>query len=484
MLDKSTLNIAVCSFAILSTVGNHFAWGNTTQNDAAIQIQPEQQKSQLHSPESQRVSRVILGSENSNQTTIQFQRRAVIPQVKPKNVSIPVAQETAPQYSDPPEKLADKAMQVSLTRYEKLLISKAQRYIDKNWNESTGLIDSVQGYTHATMWDIASGIAAIMALEALGVSNQQVTELRLGKLLSTLHQLPLYKGKLPNRQYNTVTGQPSGRFSQTSSHGNGWSALDLGRLYIWLAIVAKKKPHLAADIELIKKKWQLSTAVHKKTLYGTKLTSKNEYFRQEGRLGYLQYAATGYRLMNLDVDNAFMCNKLDKVTLDNIKLQIDPRNLPFLTLDPFLLYTIEVSNDPSCWNQLNKLYQLHEAKYNLNNRLTAYAEDSLSKSPWFLYNNIYYQGKAWHSVSHSGKPLGESQSFSNKAAFALSVIYQSEYSQSLATQVITNSAQHTEIPTGLYRDGKTNTAYNINTNSLILVSLWYKARNRRAIFEE
>jgi hypothetical protein len=480
----------VCSFAIFSTVNSSFTGANTT-NTA---LQPEQQqapKPPLQQPESQRVSRVILGADYSQKIPIQFQRRAVIPQITPMIPSKSLAKKARLKNSGFLSNIVDETsiqasmlVKVPLNRYEKLLISKAQRYIDKNWNETTGLIDSVQGYTHATMWDIASSIAAIMALEALEVSNQQVTDLRLAKLLSTLYKLPLYKGKLPNRQYNTITGKPSGRFSQTSSNGNGWSALDLGRLYIWLAIVAKRKPHLAGKVELIKEKWQLTEAVYDKTLYGTKLTSQKEYFRQEGRLGYLQYAATGYRLMNLDVDKAFLCDQLNKVKLDNLALKIDPRNLPFLTLDPFLLYTIEVGNEVSCWNQLDKLYQLHEAKYNSNKRLTAYAEDSLNKSPWFLYNNIYYQGQPWYSVSHSGKPFAESQTFSNKAALAISVIYQSEYSQNLATQVITNSIRHTEIPTGLYHDGKINTAYNINTNSLILVSLWYKTRNQRAILEE
>ena len=476
---KSILQIAVCSFIILSTLAAQQVWA---KNKSIAQ-----ETSTSNSP--QRVSRVILGSESQAQTPIEFQRRAVIPQASFIDPS--KAEEKA---SDTQSSIGRVTLKTNITtssetliplnRHEKLLISKAQRYIDKNWNETTGMIDSVQGYTHATMWDVASGIGALLALEALGVSDTHIIDIRLAKLINTLAELPLYDAKLPNRQYNTVTGKPSGRFSQTPSNGNGWSALDLGRLYIWLTIVAQKKPHLAAEINNIKQRWRLSDAVHNKTLYGTKLTSKKEYYRQEGRLGYLQYAATGYQMMNLDVSRAFNCEQLDTVTLDNTPLKTDPRNLPFLTLDPFLLYTIEIGSEASCWNQLNTLFKLHNIQYQATQRLTAYAEDSLSKSPWFLYNNIYYQGQAWHSVSHSGKAIVESQTFSNKAAFALSVIFQNEYSQNLATQVISNSARHQEIPTGLYRDGKTNTAYNINTNSLILVSLWYKARGRKAIWQE
>lgn len=428
-----------------------------------------------------------MGSESPVQAQIEFQRRAVIPIIETSKAAITANSQSTDSAAIVERNittLTPRSISVPLNRHEKLLISKAQRYIDKNWNEETGMIDSVQGYPHTTMWDVASGIGALLALEALGVSDSHIINIRLAKLLNTLYELPLYDDKLPNRQYNTVTGKPSGRFSQTPSNGNGWSALDLGRLYIWLTIVARKKPHLANDISNIKQKWRLAAAVHRKTLYGTKLNSKKEYFRQEGRLGYLQYAATGYQMMGLDVANAFNCNALQQVDIDSMPLKVDGRNLPFLTLDPFLLYTIEISDESSCWNQLETLFLLHNKRYMISQRLTAFAEDSLSKSPWFLYNNIYYQGQAWHSVSHSGKPFVDSQTFSNKAAFAMSVIFQNEYSQNLALQVITNSVRHQEVPTGLYRDGKTNTAYNINTNSLILVSLWYKMRGRKAIWQE
>ncbi|WP_392339286.1 hypothetical protein [Moritella marina] len=36
---------------------------------------------------------------------------------------------------------------------------------------------------------------------------------------------------------------------------------------------------------------------------------------------------------------------------------------------------------------------------------------------------------------------------------------------------------------GLYQDNSTNTAYNINTNSLILVALWFKSRGNIPIYQ-
>lgn len=431
--------------------------------------------------QSQSISRNIQHSESIElPEKIHFQRRAVIPQKQTEtrhqvpSFAVSTVNKAETNQTVPPKV-------IPLTRHDELLINKAKMYFDKNWNADTGLIDSVQGYSHATMWDVASAIAGLLALEALEINTQQQTHFRLEKMLATLAQLPLYKDILPNRQYNTRTALPSGRLSQTPSNGNGWSALDLGRLYIWFEILKQHKPQFSKQVSLLQDSWQLERATKNGNLYGTKLTSRKEYFRQEGRLGYLQYAATGYQLAGLDVEAAYNCDDLESVKIDGISLLIDRRNLPFFTLDPYLLYAIEVGHKNACWNQLKQIYQLHKLVAETNNKLSAYAEDALNRSPWFLYNNIIYQGAAWKSVSHSGKPISYSQTFSNKAAFAMSVIFNEPYSQQLAKLVVSNSARHSVIPTGLYADGKTNTAYNINTNSLILVGLWYKSRNRRPI---
>ncbi|MCL1125240.1 DUF3131 domain-containing protein [Shewanella surugensis] len=411
-------------------------------------------------------------NERVDNLPVHFQRRAVIPNINEM-------QESSDNVSGVKISARSRIEVIPLTRQELLLLSKAQRFMEDNWNDVTGFIDSVNGYTQTTMWDLGSAISGILALEALGVVESQLTQIRLEKLLATLMSMPLYDNKLPNRQYNTVTGLPSGPYSKSASHGNGWSALDLGRLYIWLEVIKQQKPQLSHQVDKITDKWKLEDAVKGKTLFGIKLTSKGEHFRQEGRLGYLQYAAKGYQLAGLNVDKAYDCRHLGEVEVEEKTLLIDKRNLPFFTLDPYLLYAIEVGRPKDCWFQLNTLYQLHKQHFERFNRLLVYAEDSLNRKPWFLYNNIYYQGDAWWSVSSSGKevPKQNVQIFSNKAALAMSMLFDDEYATLLADKVIKNSLKHYHVPTGLFSDGAENVAYNINTNAFILVSLWFKSRN-------
>lgn len=367
---------------------------------------------------------------------------------------------------------------IPLSREELLLAKKAKYYIDRNWNQQTGLIDSVQGYHHSTMWDVASGLAAIQSLEGIGLYTEDEAESKISRTLSTLEQLPLYDDRLPNREYDTHTAQPSGRHSTSSSNGNGWSALDIGRLLIWLEITARHKPQFISQIESIKSKWQLSDVINDKTLYGELKTTTQRRYRQEGRLGYLQYSAQGFVLAGFDVSNAFKPSDVSSEILDTTLIYIDNRNLPYFTSDPYVLNAIELGQKKAWWDQLLPLFILQKNKSIVEEKLWIFGEDAMNKPPWFSYNNIFIYGKGWLSTAPGGKPIENPQVFSNKVAQGLSVIFhEDEFSKQLNKKIIANSLSYRSIPTGLYKNNAPNTAFNINTNSLVLTSLWYKHRN-------
>lgn len=420
------------------------------------------------------------GSATSPKT--QYYRRVIAPPIVEEQQELI---STAPAIKDVPinhhqSTVLKKIAPISLSRNELLLAKKAEYYIQRNFHKETGLWNSVQGYSHTTMWDVASGIAATLALEALGMKETEQVHYELEKTLSTLSSFPLYKDTLPNREYSTKTGFPSGRLSETKSNGNGWSALDIGRLLIWLKILEQQHPELSPSVQKIVTQWDLSRAVHNGTLYGAKLHKNREHYRQEGRNGYLQYAAEGFKMYGYDLPFPDLNDYLETIEIDGIDIQIDSRNVPFLTSDPYVLASIEYQSDAS-WSQLVPFYELHKQKWQDTGIVSAYAEDAMSKNPWFAYNNIYYYGKAWTSVSPSGKTIENPQVLSNKVGFGFSVLFEDEFSDQLYQEVLDSSLKFRSIPAGKYTNGGINSSLNINTNSLILVGLWYKSKGRTPI---
>ncbi|MGF1685450.1 DUF3131 domain-containing protein [Photobacterium japonica] len=419
---------------------------------------------------------------------IEFQRRAIAPPIAPIESHVesltPALSNTQPHTTDhvPSHPLSNHVLTlidetIPLSRDELLLAKKAQYYIDRNWQEETGFINSVQGYPHSTMWDIASGLSAILSLEGLGLYSTEETELKIQRTLDTLSSLVLYDNRLPNREYSTHTAQPSGSMSQTAQKGNGWSALDIGRLLIWLEITARHKPQLKSDITTILTRWQLDDAVHQQTLYGEKNTSYKRFYRQEGRLGYLQYTAHGFDMAGFDVRKAFADEPTTTAQLNGHTLYIDTRNLPYFTSDPYVLHAIELGRTDAWWDQLDTLFTLHKKQSQSEKALWIFAEDALNQAPWFSYNNIFIYGRAWVSTAPGGKPIENPQIFSNKMALGFSVLFPEDpFGQQLHQQVIDNSLPYRAIPTGVLRDAAPNLAFNINTNAFILSALWYKHR--------
>ncbi|WP_228481414.1 DUF3131 domain-containing protein [Vibrio fluminensis] len=423
--------------------------------------------------------RSVNASQHEEKSKQEFYRRAIAPVIAPSESDVGKDAEKTTKAHTP---LIKASTQISLSRNELLLAKKAQHYIETNYRKETGLWDSVQGYPHTTMWDIGSGIGATLALEALELKTTEEVHIELTRTLATLQAMPLYKNRLPNREYNTKTALPSGKLSTSKSNGNGWSALDIGRLLIWLKILIQIHPEFHDQVLAVVNKWQLDQAIHQGTLFGTKLHKNKEYYRQEGRHGYLQYAANGFAMFDYQVTLPDLESFISTVKINGTNLEIDTRNVPFLTSDPYVLASIEFGQDTQ-WNQINTIYQLHKDKSKQAGTLYSYAEDAMSKNPWFAYNNLYYYGKPWTSVSPAGKVIENPQIFSHKVAIGFSVLFDDEFAQDLFESVLNNSLHARSVPTGQYENGGLNTSFNINTNSLVLVSLWFKQNGYQPIYQ-
>ena len=129
-----------------------------------------------------------------------------------------------------------------LTEREMELARIAWKYFENNYQESTGLVNAVNNYPSVTWWDAASYLAGMVSAYELKIIKKEEFDKRLVRFLTTLNTLDLFKGELPNKAYNT---QNAAKVDYANQPGEiGYSALDLGRLMIWLYIVNIATPSL------------------------------------------------------------------------------------------------------------------------------------------------------------------------------------------------------------------------------------------------
>ena len=126
----------------------------------------------------------------------------------------------------------------SLTTRELAMARVAWKYFQSNTQPNTGLVNAVDSYPSTTMWDTASYIGALVAVRELGVIEKSEFDRRLTALLETLNSFSLFRGELPNKVYHTATAEKADYSNKPAEIG--FSALDLGRLLIWLRIAKER----------------------------------------------------------------------------------------------------------------------------------------------------------------------------------------------------------------------------------------------------
>jgi hypothetical protein len=358
----------------------------------------------------------------------------------------------------------------------------AWRYFESNLRPATGWFDSVKGYSFTTMWDLASGIAAVACAEKLGLIPAERASELLGRALGTLNTLKLYGAELPNREYNTAHATMSG--PGTPGKGTGWSALDVGRLLVWLKIVEQWHPEQANLIRATVSGWKFGRLAKDQEMFGIYNTGLREQYRQEGRLGYEQYSASGFELWSVPMKHAKDYAETEPVQVLGIELRADKRNLPHLTSEPFLLAAFELGAlDPQFTQLTENMYQVQQRQWKATGAITAVSEDSLDRVPWFTYFDVYYQGRTWQCRNHAGEPSQTGCGFSTKAALGWSSLFEDDYAR-LLDQTARALASPGGYIAGLYPDGKQNAVLNVNTNAAILEAMLFRRRGKRPFVEK
>ena len=360
-----------------------------------------------------------------------------------------------------------------LTEQEMEMARIAWKYFENNFQESTGLVNAVNAYPSVTWWDAASYLAGMVSAYELGIIDKPELDRRLVKFLTTLNKLDLFMGELPNKAYNTQTAAKVDYANQPGEIG--YSALDLGRLLIWLYIVKHRFPEFATSIDSAVLRWNFCNVVDENgTMFGALLEpGKEVQYLQEGRLGYEEYAAKGFELWGFDTTQAAMAEPYATINLYGYDIPYDtrdPRKLKahsYVVTESYVLDGIELG-----WDHVSdrtahdkhyshewmaefalQIYRVQEERYKQTGIITARTEHQLAGAPYFVYDTIYTDGFAWNTISEVGEFLPQYSAVAIKGAMGMWVLWDTEYTDLLFDHVSTAYDPDKGFYEGIFENG-------------------------------
>ncbi|PYE85992.1 DUF3131 domain-containing protein [Pseudoroseicyclus aestuarii] len=370
----------------------------------------------------------------------------------------------------------------ALTAADRQAAEAAWGYMTANTDPETGFVGSVEGFPSATMWDQASYLLGVVAAERLEVIDDGERAWRIERFLTSLADLPLVDGQLPNKAYDTRTLAMVNYDNSPAPEGIGWSAVDMGRLLVALRVLEERHPQYRDWIRGILSGWNLKGMAIGGELYGTAREGDELEYLQEGRIGYEQYAARAAALWALDTTSAISAARiLDWRDVTGVEVAVDLRSasafgaITPVVSEPYLLQALEMGLNGEASQLAERIYLAQEARYRDTGQLTAVSEDHIDQAPSFLYNSVFANGRDWGVVTEEGSFHPELRTISLKAAFGWDALYGTDYT-ALLRDTLEPLAGPTGWAAGLYEaDGSANDIRTLNTNGILLEALHYKA---------
>ena len=379
-----------------------------------------------------------------------------------------------------------------LTPEEEKYAKTAWQYFLNNYQPETGFTNSTGGYPSGTLWDMGNYLMALNAARWMNLIEQSDFDVRINKFLTSLGNLRLFEDTLPNKVYNAADGQLVDYGNNPIERGIGWSALDIGRMLAAFHVIRTCHPQYSDWLKSIVDKWGVEKSIKDGYMYGAAVLPDGQTLPvQEGRLGYEEYAARGYELWGFKVPKAASFEPFKLVEIYGIQIPVDTRNYQdtnannYVVSESYILDAIEFGflGDQMKQYAANVL-EVQQRRYEATGQLTAVTEDNIDGPPYFLYNTIFSNGKAWATITEKNELHPKLRSISTKAAFGWRYIFpESQYAQKLfevAKGLM--SPDGGGFYAGLYEESKQpNKALTGNTNGLIMEILYYKARGYRPL---
>jgi hypothetical protein len=340
----------------------------------------------------------------------------------------------------------------ALTVQEKEWAKIAWKYFQNNYQAGTGLVASVDKGDRTTMWGAGDTIAATIAAYKLNLIGERDFSLRMTALLNFLNTMPLAGGSLPNRTYRTDSGAALN--AQGTPGMEGWSAIDIGRLLVWLRIGRSELPQLAEYFDKSLLRWDMCRALDETGTLSAGVLRDGRFEKvQEGRLGYEEYAARGFQSWGFATQQASKLEPFETVSIEDVEIFYDARDerttgviAAVLSLPYFLdgmeygwqeaNFAAKGSREEITFRELaERVYKVQEARYLSDAILTARSDHATSGSTGIKLDTVFASGYAWNTLSQDGKHDPAAALVATQAVFPMRALWKTAYTSKLTAAI-------------------------------------------------
>jgi len=354
----------------------------------------------------------------------------------------------------------------------------AWTFVENNTRASTGLAGTHDDFQFVTVWDIGSQIGATYSAHELGIIDDASYDSRIRKILATLTTMPLFDGAAFNRFYDSGNGQMVGRDFTPTSTGYGWSDTDIGRLLIWLRVLAVNQPQYSAQATAIVNRLDMSRLISGGTLQGMNVDPNgNRVGFAETGLGYEQYAAAGFALWSHRATNSLNPTANARaVDVLGVTVFVDSRG-PRLTSEPYMVMGLETGwYAQALHDQAQAILAAQQAHYDNTGIVTMVTEDAMPDPPYyFYYYYVYSNGSAFvvEGPDH-GTVVSSPRWVSAKAAFGWRALFPTDYTLTAFNAVQAAAISGDGWGAGVYEGSLQPTGdASLNTAAIVLESALY-----------
>jgi hypothetical protein len=303
----------------------------------------------------------------------------------------------------------------------------AWQYFRTARNSATGLVEAIAGAGFAMTSTVGDQIAAAVCAYRLGAIDQREFDVTVSQLLQFLAGMALSGGELPARFYDTSSGQVID--PPEEGRDPGWSAVDLGRLLVWLRILGSEFRQYSPFVAKIVERWDLCIALDPNGRMLRKLPGEGGMVTGiDLGSGSEVYGAQGLRAWGLDVTPLPLSTGEFSLTVEGMEFAIgtDADPLPPLLTAPYALLGIEFGWSKPAGGalaqergQAERLFTVQQRRSVRTGIATARSDFRRTSEPYAVVDTVLAGGTPWNTLAPGGGSRPDLALISTKAAFAI-----------------------------------------------------------------